>query len=102
MRTSQRTSSTTLQRSFWTSASTASVNRCPDHPDDESDRPSYAGPMACRAEGFSNDSVLVLTNDEVPEGAFDEWLASLKDGEISPTSLGAAEILRDIRDHGER
>jgi hypothetical protein len=58
--------------------------------------------MARRAEDLTGDPVLVLMNDEIPEGAFDDWLASLKDAEASPTNANAAEILREIREHGER
>ncbi len=49
-----------------------------------------------------DDPLLVLIDDDRPTGTFDDWLASLKDGPSSDVNLGAAEILREIREHGER
>ncbi len=34
--------------------------------------------------------------------SFDDWLASLTLGEATDVNVGAAEILREIREHGER
>ncbi len=34
--------------------------------------------------------------------SFDDWLASLTLGDPIDVNVGAAEILREIREHGER
>ncbi len=48
------------------------------------------------------DPVLVLIDDDEPTMTFDEWLASLALDEPTDVDVGAAEILREIREHGER
>lgn len=58
--------------------------------------------MARRAEDIPNDPVLVLIDDGEPEMTFDEWLELLDGDEPTATDAGAAEILREIREHGER
>lgn len=58
--------------------------------------------MVRRAEDLSNDPVLILIEDEGSDLTFDEWLASLKSNEPSDINANAAEILREIREHGER
>lgn len=58
-------------------------------------------PVAQRAEDLSNDPVLVLIETEGTELTFDEWLAALKSDEPIEIDANAAEILREIRDHGE-
>jgi hypothetical protein len=57
--------------------------------------------VARRADEFPNDPVLVLIDDDKPTMTFDDWLASLTLGERSDVDVGAAEILREIREHGE-
>lgn len=58
--------------------------------------------MARRAEDLKNDPVLQLINADEVLGSVDEWLERLH--EIEPTDIdaNAAEIIRDIREHGER
>lgn len=58
--------------------------------------------MARRAEDLKNDPVLQLINPDEVLGSLDEWLERLH--EIEPTNVdaNAAEIIRDIREHGER
>ncbi len=34
--------------------------------------------------------------------SFDDWLSSLALGDPTEINVGAAEILREIREHGER
>lgn len=46
--------------------------------------------------------MLVLIDGEEPTMSFDDWLASLTLGEATDVDVGAAEILREIREHGER
>lgn len=58
--------------------------------------------MARRAEDFSNDPALVLIKDDEPSMTVDEWLAMLDEDEPTDVDVSAAEILRDIREHGER
>ncbi len=48
------------------------------------------------------DPVLVLIDDDEPTMTFDEWLASLALDEPTDVDVGAAEFLREIREHGER
>ncbi len=49
-----------------------------------------------------NDPVLVLIDDDEPTMSFDDWLSSLTLGDPTDVNVGAAEILREIREHGER
>ena len=59
--------------------------------------------MARRAEEIPNDPVLVLIEDGEPDlTTFDEWLATLASDEPTEIDADAAEILREIREHGER
>lgn len=58
--------------------------------------------MARRAEDISADPVIVVINEGDDEGTFDDWRAILADDEPSDVDADAAEILREIREHGER
>jgi hypothetical protein len=58
--------------------------------------------MARRVEDLPNDPVLVPIEDEEPTLSFDEWLALLATDEPTEVDAQAAQILREIRDHGER
>jgi hypothetical protein len=58
--------------------------------------------MARHADDLSNDPVLVVIDDGEPTWTFDQWLASLAQDEPSRSDAGAAEILRELREHGER
>lgn len=58
--------------------------------------------MARRADELPDDPVLVLIDEDEPTMSFDDWLASLTLGEATDVNVGAAEILREIREHGER
>jgi hypothetical protein len=58
--------------------------------------------MARRAEDRPDDPVLVLIEDVEPLQSFDEWLALLATDEPTALDADAAEILREIREHGER
>lgn len=58
--------------------------------------------MARRADELPNDPLLVLIDDDEPGTTFDDWLTSLTLDEPTDVDAGAAEILREIRDHGER
>lgn len=49
-----------------------------------------------------NDPVLVVINEDESLGALDEWLAALDRDEPSDVDAGAADTLREIREHGER
>ena len=51
--------------------------------------------------GVSYDDDLDLEGDE-PELTTEEWLALLDEDEPTDVNANAAEILRDIREHGER
>ncbi|MCU1451316.1 MAG: hypothetical protein JWP02_3486 [Acidimicrobiales bacterium] len=57
--------------------------------------------VAHRLEDLPDDPVLVVINEEEPVGTFDEWRALLAADEPSDINADAAEILRDIREHGE-
>lgn len=57
--------------------------------------------MARRAEDLPDDPVLVLVDDGEPAMSFEEWLALVDGDEPSDIDADAAEILRDIREHGE-
>ena len=57
--------------------------------------------MARRADELPNDPVLVLIDDDEPSTTFDDWLTSLTLDEPTDVDAGAAEILREIREHGE-
>jgi len=48
-----------------------------------------------------NDPVLVLIDDDEPTMTFDNWLGSLTLGGSTEVDVGAAEIVREIREHGE-
>jgi len=58
--------------------------------------------MARRADELPNDPVLVLIDDDEPSTTLDDWLTSLTSDEPTDVDAGAAEILREIREHGER
>ncbi len=58
--------------------------------------------MARRADELPNDPVLVLIDDDEPTTTFDHWLDSLTLGAPSDVDVGAAEILSEIRELGER
>ena len=67
-----------------------------------SSRP-YPEDMAHRAEDIPDYPVLVLIEDgETDLMTFEEWLATLADDEPTEIDANAAEILREIREHGER
>jgi hypothetical protein len=58
--------------------------------------------MAHRAQDLPDDPVLVVIDDAEPLQSFDEWLALLATDEPAAVDADAAEILREIREHGER
>ena len=58
--------------------------------------------MARRADEVPEDPVLVLIGDDEPTMTFDEWLAGLAPDEPTDVDVGAAEIIREMREHGER
>jgi hypothetical protein len=58
--------------------------------------------MASSAEDLSADPVIVVINESDDEGTFDDWRAIFADDEPSDVDADAAEILREIREHGER
>jgi len=58
--------------------------------------------VARRADELPDDPVIVLIKDEELTMTFDEWLATLALDEPTDVDAGAAEILREIREHGER
>lgn len=58
--------------------------------------------MARSAEDVSADPVIVVINEGDHEGTFDDWRTILADDEPSDVDADAAEILREIREHGER
>ena len=62
----------------------------------------YTVPMARRVEDLTNDPVLVLIEGDEPKLTTEEWLALLDEDEPTDVNANAAEILRDIREHGER
>lgn len=57
--------------------------------------------MAQHAEQQPSDPVLVLVAEEQPVGSFDDWLALVATDEPTDNDAGAAEILREFREHGE-
>ena len=57
--------------------------------------------MVRRAEDAPEDPVLVVIEDEEPTLTFDQWLALVGADEPSTVDADAADILRDIREHGE-
>jgi len=63
---------------------------------------SYAWAMARRADDIPNDPVLVVIDDEEPTLTFDDWLALLATDEPTDVDAEAADIIREIREHGER
>ena len=62
----------------------------------------YADHVARRAEDLTNDPVLVLIEDKGSDLTVEEWLASLKEDGATEVNANAAEILREIREHGGR
>lgn len=58
--------------------------------------------MGPHAKDIPDDSVLVLIADPEPGSmTFDEWLTCLAGDGPTDVDANAAEILREIRDHGE-
>jgi hypothetical protein len=57
--------------------------------------------MARRLEDRPDDPVLVVIEDEELAETFDDWLAVLDGDAPTEVNAEAAEILRDIREHGE-
>jgi len=57
--------------------------------------------MATRAEEMPSDPVLVVI-DRPGEVSFDDWLAALEGDDPSAVDADAAEVLREIRAHGDR
>lgn len=72
----------------------------PNPGDTQRPRP-YTDLVARRAEDLVNDPVLVLIEDEGSDLTVKEWLASLKEDGATEVNANAAEILREIREHGE-
>jgi len=62
----------------------------------------YSWTMTRRADDLPNDPVLVVVDDEEPTMTFDDWLALLATDEPTEVDADAAEMLREIREHGER
>ncbi len=58
--------------------------------------------MVRSADGLPNDPLIVLLDDDEPTGTLDEWLANLTLDEPTDVDVGAAAILREIRDCDER
>lgn len=58
--------------------------------------------MARSAEDLNDDPIIVVINEGDDVGTFDEWRAILADDEPSDVDADAAEVLREIREHGER
>lgn len=58
--------------------------------------------MARRAEDLASDPVLVLVEDNGSDLTVEEWLASLKEDGATDVNANAAEILREIGEHGEQ
>lgn len=58
--------------------------------------------MARRVDDLPDNPVLVVIDEDGPVGTFDDWLALLDADEPSELNADAAEILREIREHGER
>jgi hypothetical protein len=58
--------------------------------------------VARRVEDLPDDPVLVLIDEGELAGTMDDWLALLDGDEPSEVNADAAEILREIREHGER
>lgn len=58
--------------------------------------------MARRADDIPNDPVIVLIDEDEPVGTFDDWLALLSTDPPTDVDADAAEIVRDIREHGEQ
>jgi hypothetical protein len=52
--------------------------------------------------GVPDDPVIVLIEDEEPMMTFEEWLILLEGDPPTDVDVGAAEILREFREHGER
>lgn len=63
---------------------------------------SYAGVMARRADDISSDPIIVVIDEEEPVLTFDDWLALLATDDPTGVDAEAAEIIREIREHGER
>lgn len=59
--------------------------------------------MARRTEDFEIDPAIVPIDDgtDTSPAAMDAWLASLRRDEPVNIAASAAEIVRDIREHGE-
>jgi hypothetical protein len=59
--------------------------------------------MARRTDDFEIDPAIVPIDDatDTSPAAIDVWLASLRGDEPVNLSVSAAEVVRDIREHGE-
>ena len=58
--------------------------------------------MARPAEDLAGDPMLAVIDDGKPEMTVEEWLATLDGLEPTDVDANAAEVLREIREHGER
>ncbi len=58
--------------------------------------------MVRRAEDLQNDPVLEVLNPDEDLGSVDDWLERLHQIEPTDVDAHAADIIRDIREHGER
>jgi hypothetical protein len=52
--------------------------------------------------GVPDDPVIVLIEDEEPTMTFEEWLTLLEGDPPTDVDVGAAEIIQEFREHGER
>jgi len=57
--------------------------------------------MGTPAEEMKSDPALGVT-DRPGEASFDDWLADLEGDDPSAIDADGAEVLREIREHGER
>jgi hypothetical protein len=52
--------------------------------------------------GVPDDPVIALIEDEEPAMTFEEWLTLLEGDPPTDVDAGAAEIIREFREHDER